>query len=245
MIKNGFTLAKGAMRVILLPAKRTAFTLAEILITLGIIGIVAAMTIPTLVSNYRKKQLEAQIKATYSTIQQALRFAEYEDISYTKIPDGDTEKLKEWFDSFLGKHLKVEQLCINYATRGCWHQIKNLKGQNWGSSNGIGYNIIQFTLAKGATVNLDGNSSLRSWGIDTDGSGMIFIFDANGDVKPNTLGKDVFIMAWTEKGLVPVGSDKTKEEIKTECETGTGYWCLNEVIENGWTIPDKIWKRTK
>ena len=36
--------------------KFKAFTLAEILITLGIIGVVAAMTIPTLITNYQKKQ---------------------------------------------------------------------------------------------------------------------------------------------------------------------------------------------
>ena len=54
---------------------RFGFTLAEVLITLGIIGVLAAMTIPNLISTYRKKQIEIQAKVTYSTIQQALRFA--------------------------------------------------------------------------------------------------------------------------------------------------------------------------
>ena len=44
--------------------QKSAFTLAEVLITLGIIGVVAALTIPILISNYRKRQLETQIKAT-------------------------------------------------------------------------------------------------------------------------------------------------------------------------------------
>ncbi len=42
--------------------KKKGFTLAEILITLGIIGIVAAMTIPTLISNYKKKEYSTKIK---------------------------------------------------------------------------------------------------------------------------------------------------------------------------------------
>ena len=52
--------------------KKVAFTLAEVLITLGIIGIVAAMTIPTLVSQYRAQVLQAQFKKRYSEVSQAL-----------------------------------------------------------------------------------------------------------------------------------------------------------------------------
>lgn len=46
--------------------KKSAFTLAEVLITLGIIGTVAAMTIPTLMTNYQKQVWESKLKKTYS-----------------------------------------------------------------------------------------------------------------------------------------------------------------------------------
>ena len=46
--------------------KKSGFTLAEILVSLGIIGVVAAMTIPTLMMNYQKKIWEAKLKKTYS-----------------------------------------------------------------------------------------------------------------------------------------------------------------------------------
>ena len=120
--KLGFTLAEGAEHVGLSPIKaRFGFTLAEVLVTLGVIGVIAAMTIPGLMSNYRKRQLQTQIKADVSIIQQAVRFAEYEDTSYDMaIQDGSTASTKEWFDSFLGKHLKVEQLCIDKP--GCWQK---------------------------------------------------------------------------------------------------------------------------
>ena len=52
--------------------KKAAFTLAEVLITLGIIGIVAAMTIPTLVANYQQKSLNTQFKKAYALINQTL-----------------------------------------------------------------------------------------------------------------------------------------------------------------------------
>ncbi len=48
--------------------KNRAFTLAEVLITLGIIGIVAAMTLPGLIADYRAKELEVRFKKAYSVI---------------------------------------------------------------------------------------------------------------------------------------------------------------------------------
>ena len=48
--------------------KFKAFTLAEVLITIGIIGIVAALTLPTLIGNYRKSVVENKLKSTYSQL---------------------------------------------------------------------------------------------------------------------------------------------------------------------------------
>lgn len=58
--------------------KRKAFTLAEILITLGVIGIIAAMTLPAISASYRKQEASARTKKFYSTIQQAFIMAESE-----------------------------------------------------------------------------------------------------------------------------------------------------------------------
>lgn len=58
--------------------KSKAFTLAEVLITLGIIGVVAALTLPAISASYRKKEAEVRTKKFYSTIQQAIIMAENE-----------------------------------------------------------------------------------------------------------------------------------------------------------------------
>ena len=55
---------------------RPAFTLAEVLITLGIIGMVAALTIPALIANYQKTVLKNQFKHAYSLVSQAIRQVE-------------------------------------------------------------------------------------------------------------------------------------------------------------------------
>ena len=46
-------------------AARLAFTLAEVLVTLGIIGIIAALTMPALITKYQKKQTVAQLKILF------------------------------------------------------------------------------------------------------------------------------------------------------------------------------------
>ena len=141
---------------------RIGFTLAEVLITLGIIGVVAAMTIPNLISTYRKKQIEVQAKVTYSTIQQALRFTAYDDLDYSTVADGSNQAMIDWFNTFLAPHLKVEQICVNKA-RGCWHQVRTLRNSNYGDENGIGGNILGFTISKGARFVIDGyNTGLDS-----------------------------------------------------------------------------------
>jgi prepilin-type N-terminal cleavage/methylation domain-containing protein len=52
------------------------FTLAEVLITLSIIGVVAALTIPTLTRNYEKQLWITQYKATYSILSQAFKMVD-------------------------------------------------------------------------------------------------------------------------------------------------------------------------
>ena len=56
--------------------KKVAFTLAEVLITLGIIGVVAALTIPNVVSNYKKKVVETRLAQLYSVLNQAVELSE-------------------------------------------------------------------------------------------------------------------------------------------------------------------------
>lgn len=59
------------------------FTLAEVLITLGIIGVVAAITIPNLITNNKAQKLRSQFLKSYSTVQQVFKQMEADDISLT------------------------------------------------------------------------------------------------------------------------------------------------------------------
>lgn len=74
-MKKDFTTTKAFLPQI---QHNRAFTLAEVLITLGIIGVVAALTLPTLISAYKKKEYSTRIKKFYSVMSQVIRMAEAE-----------------------------------------------------------------------------------------------------------------------------------------------------------------------
>ena len=63
----------------MLYSKKIGFTLAETLIVLGIIGVVAAMTIPNLINNYKAQRLHTKFQKTYSLLQQGFKQMEAED----------------------------------------------------------------------------------------------------------------------------------------------------------------------
>ena len=73
--------------------KLNAFTLAEVLVTLGIIGVVAALTMPTLIANYRKQVAETRLEHFYSMINQGLKQAELDNG-----PAEDWDKVQENVD---------------------------------------------------------------------------------------------------------------------------------------------------
>lgn len=88
--------------------KTKAFTLAEILITLAIIGIVAALTIPSLIQNYKAVQLKSQLQKAYSLLNQAIQM-EYAETGIPVTPE--QYLLDRNFYKVLMKHLKVAKNC--------------------------------------------------------------------------------------------------------------------------------------
>ena len=180
---------------------RKAFTLAEVLITLGIIGVVAALTIPTLINNYRKKVLETGFKKSMSTIQQALNTtaaecgADYllkyrmDNLVTASIPKEERIAINEIF----AEQLKYVKILTNRETSKI--QTYSFKSkQDTGSS----YEILRpfdwinypnmYILPDGTTI--------TGMAFQTHGTydGIKIGFDTNGPYKgPNRFGYDLFI----------------------------------------------------
>ena len=96
--------------------KIVAFTLAEVLITLGIIGVVVALTMPSLIQNYRKHVVETKLARVYSVMNQAIKMvsAEYgepnvwmKDCGVTMSTTCTSDEAIEWFKTYTGKYLKT------------------------------------------------------------------------------------------------------------------------------------------
>lgn len=97
------------------------FTLAEVLITLGIIGIIAAMTLPALIQKNNNKVVETRLKKFYSAINLAVLMAEndygdkkdwYQDLPGAQIgsdgkPIAGSSKQEKWFKTYLQPYLNI------------------------------------------------------------------------------------------------------------------------------------------
>lgn len=92
---------------------KKAFSLAEILLTLGIIGIVAAMTIPTLVKVQQKQSTISNLKKITSIINQAIEHSEVDNgmVNNWRFPTvGDEGALRSWFDTYLEPYLRHDTI---------------------------------------------------------------------------------------------------------------------------------------
>lgn len=85
-----------------------AFTLAEVLITLGVIGVVAAITIPTLIQNYQKQVTVNRLKETYSILEQAVKMSEIDngDVTEWQYPKNTEQSHIDWINKYLAPYMK-------------------------------------------------------------------------------------------------------------------------------------------
>lgn len=181
----------------------SAFTLAEVLITLGIIGVVAAMTLPSVMQNTRNKELQVGLLKAYSVLGQAL------DMYQAEHGERITPEMNLSWDlkPILMKYLKTikdcgygkndDQSCIpNYGTDN------ENNSSNYTTYTGKRLNLQyfddgQFVLADGQLVLLESIVKTR----------LYISVDVNGyKKKPNKLGQDLFMFQVDNRGaLLPMG----------------------------------------
>ena len=222
--KFAFTLAEGATHVgIFNNTRRVGFTLAEVLITLGIIGIVSAMTIPTLLNNYKQKVLDKQFVQTYSLLSQALLLTtsqmDYMPKCYYKSIDGVNLVMPPLysecvtFNTKLLKNLRITKKCSSDAVaKGCMpvyegydtiidKKLPNVEPPEGFSSYGeyLSRGCTPFrkaNLKNRPTYNLSNGSILFLYDL-----GMpILCIDINGFSAPNKWGHDVFSFSIINNG---------------------------------------------
>ncbi|MBE7710277.1 MAG: type II secretion system protein [Cyanobacteria bacterium SIG32] len=209
----------------LITSPKSAFTLAEVLITLAIIGVVAAMTIPTLISDYQEKQTITALKKNYAIFNEAFRlaYAENGDIStwgfselnHIENEDGsrdyDTEENLEsgklLFDK-IKPYLKLVKTCEPYSA-DCMAPVEGTATKDYTIPyySGILNNGTSFYLfgrdPNCAYVNDNANLAKPN---PTKTLCADLTIDINGkDKGENYWGKDVFRFSITQNGIFPRG----------------------------------------
>lgn len=188
--------------------KLRAFTLAETLITLGIIGVVAALTIPTLVQNYQEKNWETSANVFEKKLNEAIKVMNTQQILAKNIStDNFVKKLSE--------NMKITKICDNNDLNMCF-------------SEEFVQNIMNFdTMKIDASITIETKTlqdsksfDLEDWGTQTKGlmfnngitalvaynknckedpynnrfngtNCVAILYDTNGFAAPNELGKDI------------------------------------------------------
>lgn len=221
-------------------SKQSAFTLSEVLITLVIIGVVAAITLPFLFAEYRDAERSGRVKKCYSTLANAMTVAKSlgSDMDFA-VADQDMQNMRDWFDTFLKPSLSTTKVC--YDSAGCWSEglTKNKKGNDVVYSRegiGVGYQIITAVLNDGTFINIDAydKSDIKNiFGVEVgEQKGLVVLFDINGARKPNTIGEDIFAVVYKDGGIVPAYNGATENIIKSDCsKSGTGYSCILKYLK--------------
>ncbi len=214
---------------------KRAFTLAEVLITLAIIGVVAALTIPVVVRNYQERQIVTSVKKMYSQISQAVNLAQAKEgpienwgwTTYTETYEGGAA-----VGEILAPHLKILKKCeIGSDCFGSGYKQLNGDDYTFTASNYCpGYKLADGSFYFVATLGKDCNFKTGTSKELMNTCGSIYV-DINGNKKPNTWGKDVFIFNMTKYGVIPAGTkDATIFPFSGCSKQGTGWGCAAWVV---------------
>ena len=239
--------------------KKAAFTLAEVLITLAIIGIVAAMTIPTLIANYQKKQTVSKLKQTYSVLSQALTMAQAEHgdtttwevsgIYGTPTADSDfssKEALELFVKKYLIPYLKVSK-DYGYTTRQAIKYDGSKNPTTGDYTAGAGTRKYFFLLSSNVLVSIViGTSGCAEGTSVADGTCVDkflnpnFHVDINGFQGPNTLGKDIFVMRFNlnSRQFEFYKYASSRESALKNCKLYNIYTCGYLIFLDGWEIKE-------
>ena len=200
--------------------KKFAFTLAEVLITLGIIGVVAAMTIPTLIADYRDKEIATRVRKIYSDVNNAILLAQnnldaVNDNSALFNPNNTSYQTALNFS----KYFKGSEACESNTDNKCkkfYYDVKYNKyytaGGDTGAVNSMWYPAI--ILSNGAILFIYQYQNPNCYAVQTweewdengkpilDGDGnpvthtsyidycAAILMDVNGNKLPNRYGQD-------------------------------------------------------
>lgn len=183
-----------------------AFTLAEVLLVLAIIGIVAALTLPTLISNYQKQQYVISLKKAYTVLSQGFKLymvdQGVDDLYQSSLIDNDNITMNSTINliALLKKYFKIGKYCYSIDDgydSSC--QVKESYDLNPADDSGIYSQDFDFYSADGMAFKVDFYSAFyckpdNSIPTSMKGECLEVRVDTNGASPPNRGGRDFFLL---------------------------------------------------
>lgn len=199
--------------------KKSAFTLAEILVTLTIIGVIAAMTIPGLQQESQKEQYVTGCLKAYSVLNQ---MATKMKIAYGPIGFGAFWTNEEALSKAMVEQLNTVSYSDTSTTRTGVKYLDGtedtLPGYMFTTNDGM---IYVFSKSQCAGKNFTPDDTKNCLGR--------FAVDVNGEKGPNTHGKDIFFFGLIRgTGILPAGSSDNSSDCN---RSGHGVTCAAKVIK--------------
>lgn len=235
---------------------KKGFTLAETLITLAIVGVVAAVIMPAVISAYSEKVLINQLQVAYNIVlNSTMRLMNDEQVVSVKQFAETPEESFLVYQNKLRNYLNVVKIC---QANSMWANACNtekiaLFNENSGSFIVDNYDVISrlgtFVLDNGMKIMFkegSGKCSLKSnftYDDAYNGSGGgtygwacgAFYIDVNGNKAPNTVGKDIFLFYLVQDGVIPAGLKQ--ESIWTQQFSSRGEYKYSNVA--AWVLYNK------
>ena len=231
----------------------TAFTLAEVLVTLGIIGVVSAMTVPTLMQNYQRQSYVTQLHKVYNEVQQAsLRYMT--DKNAINLREAGLVTQTE-MANFTHTYFKVVSDCGHTVSAPCFPtSYRSQSGTESATNNASWSAASSVVLASGASIIIDyPNVYTKTVNGVTSHYGHMLI-DINGPKGPNIGGRDMFYAEFYDDGSIDVAGATPECKANGVCDgdsltairdtlynsscssTWQGQGCLGKIINDGWTM---------
>lgn len=233
---------------------RKAFTLAEVLITLGIIGIVAAMTLPAIVQRQQMLTAAKRLSQTYSQIYYAINMsqAKFGDMRNWTVNDNygsdlgsdssaaaenENVMIKNFAETYLKPYLKYTGSPDIKTLKDAGYDVYHSKDGRAYMGSSTQYYV--FELANGVTLFIGYNQSESSATLP-----VIFV-DINGKSRPNTIGRDFFFFSFDSISTMKVqpygyGFDRTTLLKKCARHPDGNVWdnfyCTALIMNDGWDI---------
>lgn len=212
---------------------RNAFTLAEVLVTLGVVGIIAALTIPQLMTATNYKETVTSVKEAYSILSQAYKMTEkdYGDASHWYLNDNVADAI-----NLLKPNLKVLNDCTDKSAGCLPTALEGLGSGSWTADGQYPALILSNGMSLTAsTHNADCDSNFGD-SISLQHVCQYFVVDTNGLKGPNTHGRDLFGFYLTQYGFIPTGGgmQTSDYDFSNNCinNNSTGLGCTAWVIAN-------------